>query len=351
MSTERRVDLVLEGGGVKGIGLVGALDFLSEREYQFQNIAGASAGAIVASLTAAGYTTSELHSILSELEFEKFKDSTWEDHLGGRLGEGLSILLEKGIYKGDYFHRWIAELLEKKDVHTFADLVVPDCADQPEYRYRLQVVASDITAHRLLVLPRDAHLFGVEPDDLPVADAVRMSMGIPVFFEPWRWRPTSSEKDHLIVDGGVLSNFPVWIFDSKGEPPWPTFGLMLVEPEPREKSIGVNLAPAPDVSVLTYAKDLVTTMLEARDRLYLEDDVFVRTIAIPTLGVSSTDFELSKPRAEELFQAGRSAAATFLKRWDFPKYKARFRAKAPPTRRELLDLTTEAPWETQVEPQ
>lgn len=341
MSTEKRVDLVLEGGGVKGIGLVGALDLLSEREYQFQNVAGASAGAIVASLTAAGYTTAELHAILGELDFEKFKDPTWEDFVPGRAGEVLSFLLEKGMYKGDFFHEWIGDLLESKGVRTFADLIVPEYADESDYRYRLQVVASDITDHRLLLLPRDAAKFGIEPDDLPVADAVRMSMGIPIFFEPWRWRPKKGTEDHLIVDGGVLSNFPVWIFDSKGEPPWPTFGLTLVEPDPKENSIGANLPAAPDVSVLTYAKDLVRTMLEARDRLYLENDVFVRTIGIPTLGVSTTDFALSKPRAEELFQAGRMAAEKFLMGWDFSKYKARFRAQTPPTRHELLDLTAD----------
>ena len=33
------------------------------------------------------------------------------------------------------------------------------------------------------------------------------------------------------MDGGILSNFPIWLFDSKGEPDWPTFGLKLIEPE------------------------------------------------------------------------------------------------------------------------
>ena len=45
-----KADLVLEGGGVKGIGLVGALSVLEQSGYTFERVAGTSAGAIVASL-------------------------------------------------------------------------------------------------------------------------------------------------------------------------------------------------------------------------------------------------------------------------------------------------------------
>ena len=54
---DTHADLVFEGGGVKGIGLAGALATLEEREYGPQNIAGTSAGAITAALLAAGYSS------------------------------------------------------------------------------------------------------------------------------------------------------------------------------------------------------------------------------------------------------------------------------------------------------
>src|SRR5207344_1582866 len=109
-----------------------------------------------------------------------------------------------------------------------------------------------------------------------------------------RWRTAPSKEnprgeEHLIVDGGVLSNFPVWIFDSKGEPPWPTFGLMLVEPDPKADP-GRHQPTAPDDDVITYLKDLASTMMGAHDRMYLQNDTFVRTIPIPTLGVGTTEF-------------------------------------------------------------
>jgi NTE family protein len=325
---------------------VGALAVLAERGYEPQNIAGTSAGAIAASLTAAGYTPDELYAVLSELDFNSFKDETWQGHIP-LAGVPLSVLIEKGIHKGERFLEWIRELLAAKGVKTFGDLVDPEFADEPKYRHRLQVIASDITAHRLLVLPRDAPRFGIEPDDLEVAEAIRMSMSIPIFFKPWRWRSRSEKDDgaeHLIVDGGVLSNFPVWLFDSEGEPPWPTFGLMLVEPEPR-KSVGERLGEAEpdDTGIIDFVKDLVATMLEAHDRMYLENESFVRTIGIPTLGVRTTEFELSRERADALHESGRKAAADFLDRWDFDSYKATFRVQEPPTRRQLIaeELQTE----------
>ncbi len=332
------VDLVMEGGGVKGIGLVGALAVLEERGFEVQRVAGTSAGAITAALVAAGYSAAELHEVLLGLNFNSFKDPTWEDHIP-LVGEVFSGLLEKGVFKGEHFLKWMRGLLAVKGKHTFGDLVDPDATDEAEDRHRLQVIATDITDHELLRLPRDAERFGVDPDELGVAEAVRMSMSIPIFFGPWRWRSRTDGREHLIVDGGVLSNFPVWIFDSAGEPRWPTFGLMLVEPEPRAAP-GANQPPAPDASIVTYLKDLVNTMLEAHDRMYLENDTFVRTIPIPTLGVRTTEFDLTRERAEALYESGRQAAEAFLASWRFDAYKATFRTGAAPGRRQAVGEVT-----------
>ena len=83
------------------------------------------------------------------------------------------------------------------------------------------MIASDISARELLVLPRDAGSSASDPDELEVALAVRMSMSIPIFFEPVRIENPETNHEHVIVDGGMLSNFPVWLFDSgdQEEPP------------------------------------------------------------------------------------------------------------------------------------
>ena len=335
------VDLVFEGGGVKGIGLAGAVATLEAHGYKPQNVAGTSAGAISASLLAAGYSAGELREIIMNLDYRQFEDRGWEDKVPV-VDRSLSLLLDLGIYEGRRFFEWIRELLAAKGVTTFADLVHPEYADDPLYRWRLQVIASDVTAHELLVLPRDAHKLGIEPDRLNVALAVRMSMSIPVFFEPVLFENPETGDTHVIVDGGMLSNFPVWLFDCEdGDvPEWPTFGLLLVEPKP-ELPIGARLPKAKMTghgpgAVVDYVKALAQTMMEAHDRLYVAQANYARTIPIPTLGVGTTEFDLSRERALALYDSGRWAAEKFLKAWDFEAYIAEFRTGKEHSRRDAL---------------
>lgn len=311
---EKYVDLVFEGGGVKGIALVGACSVLEEQGYEPQNMAGASAGAIVATLLAAGYTAAELKEIVGKLDYNSFKDRNWEDRIPV-AGTPLSILKDLGIYEGDVFLAWMRDLLEAKGVSTFGDLIRREDAEL-RYRYKAQVIASDVTEQRLLVLPRDVTKLGItDPDDLSVALAVRMSMSIPIFFEPVKFSDPQTGVEHLIVDGGMLSNFPVWLFDAE-EPQWPTFGLKLIEKDPKAPlNAGTPLREAPRggiALVVDYMRSLVDTMMSAHDRLYIEDHDFARTVAIDTLGVGTTEFDLSAKRAMDLYESGRIAATEFL---------------------------------------
>lgn len=73
--TNLDMDLVCEGGGVRGIALVGALEVLEEAGYVTQNRAGTSAGAIVTTLHAAGYSATELRDIIGETSFTQFVDA------------------------------------------------------------------------------------------------------------------------------------------------------------------------------------------------------------------------------------------------------------------------------------
>lgn len=82
MSEQKRLlDGVFEGGGVKGIALVGALEEIEQAGYHFVNVAGTSAGAIAATLVAAGYSAAELKSIMMDLPFHKFMDAPWVGHI------------------------------------------------------------------------------------------------------------------------------------------------------------------------------------------------------------------------------------------------------------------------------
>lgn len=343
---DKRVDLVFEGGGVKGIGLAGAFRTLADRGWRPQRVAGTSAGAITAALVAAGHTGAELErTVLEQMDFTRFADGR-----GGLAGRVWEVARHSGLHSGDYFLQWMREQLAAKGVSTFGDLrgAAPQDAGQ-----RLQVIASDLSQRRLLVLPRDAALLGLDPDRLGVAEAVRMSMSIPVFFDPWIQRNPRTGHEHTIVDGGLLSNYPVWLFDVPGgeEPRWPTFGMLLVAPSQRQPLLpGPEPEDAEDerLSLIGYVGAIAHTATEAHDRLYVERAEYARTIPIPTLGVGTTQFDIGRhgDLARRLFDSGREAAARFLATWDFAAYKAAFRGGTPaPSRRQRLvaDLESAPP--------
>ncbi len=105
----RDVDLVFEGGGLKGIALAGAYSVLEERGYRPQNVAGASAGAIVAALVAAGYTAAELRETIMEFDFNSLKDRAWEDWLP-LFPRIVSILRDSGVHEGEACLGWMSGL-------------------------------------------------------------------------------------------------------------------------------------------------------------------------------------------------------------------------------------------------
>lgn len=331
-SAARRADLVFEGGGVKGIGLAGAFRELDDQRYAPQCVAGTSAGAITAALVAAGYRGAELEKIvLHDMQFQKFAD-----HRGlarfGAPGELAAFLKTRGLHSGDYFLAWIRKLLTAKGIRHFADLRDP-AAGEPARQYRLQVIASDLSQRSLLVLPRDADQLGCSPDELEVALAVRMSMSIPVFFKPVTVTDRTGQR-HVIVDGGLLSNFPVWLFDCSGRrPSFPTFGLLLQTPGQSTPLVAPKPGAEPRVgpikSNLSFFRSIGETMMEAHDRLYVASANYARTIPIPTLGVGTTEFGIAPQRARDLFESGRTAARAFLSTWDFDAWVAQFRPGTP----------------------
>jgi len=322
-----RVDGVFEGGGVTGIGLVGAVSVIEAAGYEFVNLAGTSAGAIVASLLAAGYSAAELKQAINDIDFRTFEDPP----LIGRIpfvGALVDEIFLRGLYNGDVFLNLMRGLLAQKGIHTFRDLILAEFAGDDRYRFKLRVVASDISRRRMLVLPQDVRDYGMAPEDLEVALAVRMSMSIPFFFKLVKL------KDSDIVDGSLLSNFPIELFDSAGIPEWPTFGFKLVF---SDQTNPAQMVQHPISGPISELAALFFTAMEAHDAYYLKNDKFVRTIAVDTLNIGATDFDLTPDQKEALYASGVSAANTFLAHWDFEEYKALYRSGQPmPSRRELM---------------
>jgi NTE family protein len=327
-------DLVLEGGGVKGIALVGAISVLEERGYSFRRVGGTSAGAIVGALVAAGMSAADLTSVMREVDYRRFRDGDLLDHLGG-FGQAMSVLIDEGIYRGEYLRRWLGDLLADLGVRTFADLVVDDRGGSfpRDQAYRLVVMASDVSQGRLRRLPWDYRdRYGIDPFTVPVADAVRASMSIPFFYEPVKLKDRLSNETCWLVDGGMLSNFPVDVFDrTDGAPPrWPTFGMKL-----SNRAGALQGVPNHVDGAVSLARAMVATMTSFHDQLHLEEPgVVARTIFIDTLKVRSTDFDIDRATQQLLYDSGRRAATRFLdgseqrRGWDFAEYVARYRSPA-----------------------
>ena len=331
-STPLKADLVLSGGGVKGIGLAGAVVALMEAGYAFQRVSGTSAGSIVGAILAAGadqLTPEQVEQLTMTLPYRKFLDPTPITGIP-LLGPAWGVLSETGIYKGDFAHEWIRSELKNLGVRTFGDLALNDNDLPPEQRYRLVVTVSDVTTGQLVRLPWDYHrLYGLDPDEQQVADAVRASMSIPFFFRVAKLTSTSGLTSTLI-DGGLLSNFPIDSFDRcDGKPPrWPTFGVTLLPnlPEGNDKVIPA-LGP---VNWLfggpPLLEELITTMIVGRDQAYLNRPwVSARAVRVDSTEVSFLDFNLSQKQMQALYQRGYDAGEAFLSTWNFPNYLKRYR--------------------------
>lgn len=322
-------DLVLEGGGVRGIGLAGAVVALGDAGYAFPRIGGTSVGAIVGALTAAyqqvGVPLGRLHDDLLALDLPALESQGPLERMTGSLGRAAALLLRSGMYRTDRLEAWLTDRLEEVGVRTFADLKIPDDAGTslvPQQRYRLVVHVADLTRRALVRLPWDLpHYLLPEGqaapeaeriraiDAYPVAKAVLASATLPFFFRPQQ--QATPEGVCTWVDGAILAAFPITVFDrTDGRPPrWPTFGVRLVSRPP---------AVVPDRPVRTSAGEaleLLRTATGQWNRYLLEDEgVENRTVWVDATGVSPTAFDLGPAQQEQLYERGRAATTAFLAR-------------------------------------
>lgn len=295
-----RADAVFEGGGVRGIAFAGAIQAMEEAQVEWQRLAGTSAGAVVAALLASGYNSREIKTVMSELDFSTLRGKTILNRIP-LVGSLLELIIHLGIYKIDYLETWLDELLLKKGICTFADL--------PEGK--LKIIASDVTNGRILILPDDLSRYRIRPSELKVSTAVKMSASLPFFFRPVKWKSKDQQKSY-ILDGGLLSNFPIWLFDVPN-PRFPTFGFYFVKDE-------VTINPVIPTPIHLF-KNIFKTMLQAHDLRYMSAETLERTIQIPTGTINTTDFKLTEKETAFLYQSGYEAAKKFLSQWDFEKHK------------------------------
>ena len=363
-----KYDLVFEGGGAKGMVFVGAMEEFFNRQHSAGRLLGTSAGAITAVLLAAGYTSAKMLEALNEKENgrsvftgfmgdpepftkEEIKNSATRDvltnidlkfmpgFLEGSMDDALARWLADNsrsrhfvafIERGGWFSaaRFVSWLQAKLDTDPATGLrrVYSQMSLKQFFEatgVELSVVAADTTDGRLLVLNHRT------APDCPVVWAVRMSMSIPLVWDEVVWkegwggylgRPMAG---HVIVDGGMLSNFPIELFISD-EPQVvrlmgpkqdnPVIGLLIDEslavPAKKGILVDINIKPG-ELKTVQRLKHLVNTMTGAHDKMVIEEYEHL-VVRLPAAGYGTTEFDMSDERRNALVGAGRDTMGVYL---------------------------------------
>lgn len=312
-------NLVFKGGGVRGIAYMGALEVLEELDVlkNIERVVGTSSGAIAATIVSFRKNISEMIEIFHTLNLQKVPqgavDGKRKNIILLKNSENYTRLFERfGWYSSAYFHSWlqsiIADQCRGNADATFSDFRKLGFRD-------LHIVVSNISRHR-------AEIFSARTTpDVSVADAVRMSMSIPLFFESLRFDGKRMGFGDYYVDGGLFNNYPIHIFDQ------PEFAKesRLYRDGVNLETLGLFLFPSKlydtdnvdDPKHLWEYLDLIVRSLnDSRQISDLAENVAnkQRTIEISDCGISSTQFDLSPDSKEyqQLFTEGRIAVKKFF---------------------------------------
>jgi NTE family protein len=319
-------NLVFRGGGVKGMAYVGVLEGLDQRGIldQIERVGGASVGAITAMLVSFRLSLAETLAFFDTMDFSRVTQQTapfelrrWPAFLEREINElagdveGLRRLLRKyGWYSSEYVYEWVQHVIA---VHcdgnrraTFVDFRQRGFRD-------LYMVATNISRGTAEVFSADT------TPDVAVADAVRLSMSIPLYFEALQFDGQKFGQGDFYIDGGVLNNYPVQIFDQRrfavdnpwflGEVNWETLGCFLYNPGEFRRDLPIR-------NFRDYMSILFENMSRGQQFVAFENSRLDRrrTIKIDIHDVESTDFFIQPGDAkyQEMVEAGRQAAIDYL---------------------------------------
>lgn len=292
-----RIDAVFSGGGVKAFAFIGALQCLEENDYRLERVAGTSAGAIIASLIAASYQAEEIKRLIFQINLKKFLDPPWFSKKIPLL-KAAALYFQKGLYRGEVFEKWLEEKLAERGIITFADLK----------KDHLKVIASDITLGKLIIIPDDLEqIYGIARNQFKIATAVRISAGFPYFFMPKTLMNNKGEPSYL-VDGGLLSNFPLWLFQEGQREQRPVLGVTLSE------SL-TNQTPEYIKNGFDMLQGIFKAMMKAHDSRYISTSKTNNIVFIPVKKVKTTHMNLSTKEKLSLIQLGKDTTAKFIKTW------------------------------------
>lgn len=287
---------VFQGGGCRAAAFVGAYEEALKSGVSFTEVAGTSAGSIVASLIGAGATPKALRKAIAHMDFKSFvgtPDRRATRGISGRVLGMISpqfadLVFDQGLHSSLQIKNWIDEhlaLLLPREKHPicFSSLLFPT-----------YIVSTDIRRSEAKVWSQKT-----TPNEL-VADAVQASCAIPFFFQPVSRR---------YIDGGVLSNLPAFVFFDRKQSERPlasrvlAFTLIADEDDPREWD------------TKNFLRLLANAVVDGSQHLQLNLQSNVHIVQIPTGDIKATDFNrMTSEAVDTLIENGTNATRTFFEK-------------------------------------
>lgn len=336
-------NLVFKGGGVRGIAYLGALEYLFEQDLmrRVERVAGTSVGAITAAAVALNFD--EFSMIKEKVQSLDYREVPAEgDELLGEMTAGKDnrfaarlqslgvmknlqcttrLLQDKGWYSSDYLYNWIqrtiaSQFTANKPAYTFRDFKDEKIHLGHRRFLDLYITGTDVTNRRVRIFSFDT------TPDMEVALAVRISMSIPLFFETIPFRYPGTESDQLYVDGGIMWNYPISIFDS------PKYGKKILNGINKE-TLGFFLYSSlsstgyKDVkSMVDYIGALFESLLLVQENLAFQNEsTRSRSVFIDDKGVPQTNFNIVPGDAtyKKLYRSGYEGTKAFFSRESNPE--------------------------------
>lgn len=298
-------NFVFEGGGIRGIAFGGAIYYLEKYNLmaQVKRFAGSSAGAIVAAALAVGYKGTEIIDILQNTDFKSFMDG--RDSIFYAVGDLWRFIKEFGLFKGEVFESWYSKILEDKTGNaeiTFLEVY-------EKYGKELVITGTCLNTY-------ETHYYHYKKyPNMPIKTAVRISMGIPGIFTVFKEPNTGN----VMVDGGVLNNYPIWVFDGEiiGDP------NITDDDVSKSKTLGFKLMTNHEKddyklyhdktainNLSQFIKALVNSMLIQIERGHIRSGYWARTVCINTYNIDSINFDLTTEMKQKLIQSGYDSIRT-----------------------------------------
>ena len=312
------VDLVIEGGGAKAVAVAGAIDELRAAGYTFERIIGCSsgslAGALLAALKHSGEGLDKFADLVTTFDFNKILDAGPIASKFGPLSKlaiPYRLMRYGGMHPGRYMNSWVAGVMKDLGTEKFGDFRrdgSPYADEDITHRYGFVTIATDLSQRRMAVFPWDAEDYGLDPDEISVADAVHASAALPGVFQPVEI--TGERGTVTFADGGLVSNFPIKLLanNEEKEADWPTIGINLTPRTPGKEQLESVRKP------MAQLRALGQVVLEGRETRRLDnEEIGQNVIVIDTAPYTSISFNLDSDDNEELIERGHEAVREWLK--------------------------------------